>query len=124
MMQALLKALTAHLESFHPPLYLADSVPQAQGFPYLTAQVTAPLTPHEKGGITLTLWCTGNAVNNARVLLHGALMQYFPHRGCCLDTAEGRFLLQPETARCVREGEVYGIETALNVHFYPAEKGG
>lgn len=124
MMQGVIRALTDELSPCGLPLYLADCVPQGQPFPYLTAAAALPLTGNRQGSITLTLWCAGPSANMTRLVLHDALMQYFPRRGLCLMTDDGLAVLRPGTSRCVQQGEALGTETVLDVRFFSHEQGG
>ena len=124
MMHPLLRALTEYLSDSGLPLYLADCVPQGQPFPYLTADATLPCTGEKRGRITLTLWCAGSGANAVRLVLHDSLMQYFPRRGLCLSTDAGLAVLRPGSVRFVQQDAALGLETALDVHFFPGEEGG
>lgn len=124
MMQAVIRALTEYLTGCGLSLYLADCVPQGLAFPYLTAEVSLPCTGNQQGSVTLTLWCAGSMANTTRLLLHDSLMQYFPPRGLPLMTDEGLAVLRPGRVQFVQQGTARGLETRLDVHFFPGEEGG
>ena len=120
-MYAVIYALVEYLKDYGLEMHLADCVPQGASFPYLTAAASLPCAGDGQGHIDLTLWCAGPLANTSRLMMHGTLMQYFPHRGLTLQTDEGLAILRPGTVTLVQEGAAIGIRTALDVRFFPQE---
>lgn len=121
-MEDLILALTARLADSAVPLYLSDVVPENTAFPYVTAEIIAPLRTDKPGSIRLTIWSNSPNVNEVRMALHTTLMHHIPLRGFTLQSEKGRYILRPETASLAQSGQARGICTPLEVYFYPAGK--
>lgn len=124
-MEAIVRALLAHLQNQGMPVYLADAVPQGEAFPYMTVEAEVPLTARDPGHIRLTIWCAGDHANAARFALHTSLVSNFPTRGMCLPTEAGLAVLIPQgEACCVQSGMTRGATLPLSLRLYPTAKGG
>ncbi|MGN0753677.1 MAG: hypothetical protein ACI4ME_04390 [Aristaeellaceae bacterium] len=122
MLTSLFRAICDHLTPLGVPVYLADCVPDGAAFPYITANIAAPLAAHTAGAVTLTLWCAGDQANAQRLSQVDELLALLPARGIPLTTAAGVITLrQTGGARCLRESGALGIKTVWKLCCFPAQ---
>lgn len=120
MLTSICRALNERLSQLGVPFYLEDCVPPGTSFPYITADVRAPLAPHANGRLTLTFWCQGDTASSHRLSQADLLLKQFPARGLRLETASGAAILRQEGgAVCVREAAAQGVKITWKLQFFP-----
>ena len=120
MLTSLYKALLTQLEPLAMPVFLTDCVPQGSCFPYMTAQILAPLSAGDAGQIKLTIWCCADTPNAERLLRTDALLALLPSRGLRLTLPDGAALLRRTgTTLSVRDDIALGLQTTWQLQYYP-----
>jgi hypothetical protein len=114
-------ALTNRLSRLPYPMYMADCVPEGTAFPYVTAEIAAPLTPDAEGSLTLTVWTKGSTAHSERITHAETLHQLLPLRGAWLAAATGTITLAGDgPIRCVQDGPLLGAESRWTLRFFPS----
>lgn len=122
MLMSIFRALYDLLTDAGLPVYLADCVPDQADFPYITAEIEAPLTSRSAGAVTLTFWFTEDQANSQRLSRMDRLLKQLPARGLWLTTDSGTITLRQEgNAACLREGDVQGMKTRWKLCCFPKQ---
>lgn len=120
MLTSLFQAIVGRLASPELPVFLTDCVPEGAAFPYITAEIIAPLLPDREGSLTLTVWCRSDASNRDRILLTDRLFSRLPARGVRLALDNGTAILQlREGTACVHSRDALGVRTFWMLRCFP-----
>lgn len=121
MLSAIFSALIARLSPLGFPVYAADCVPEGAAFPYMTAEVAAPLAPGTAGSLTLTAWIQSGAAHSERIALAENLHALLPARGTWLAADSGALTLVGDgPIRCVQDGPLLGAQSRWTLRFFPS----
>lgn len=121
MLSHIFSALHAQLSRLPYPVYMADCVPEGAAFPYITAEIAAPLTPAATGSLILTLWTKSSTAHYERLTHAETIHSLLPLRGAWLAAATGSILLTGDgPVRCVQDGPLLGAQSSWTLRFYPS----
>ncbi|MBR6667071.1 MAG: hypothetical protein IKL25_01700 [Clostridia bacterium] len=121
MLSHIFSALTDHLSRLTIPVYQADCVPEGAAFPYVTAEIAAPLTPVSAGSLTLTVWSRSSSAHTERLAKLDALHRLLPPRGAWLTVETGAITLTGDgPVRCLQDGVLLGAQSRWTLRFFPS----
>ena len=121
MLSHIFSALHARLARLPYPVYMADCVPEGAAFPYITAEIAAPLTPAATGSLSLTLWTKGGNAHYERLTYAETIHNLLPLRGAWLAAETGSILLTGDgPVRCLQDGPLRGAESRWTLRFFPS----
>ncbi len=114
------RALSERLRRVGLPFYLRDCLPPGSPLPYILMEIAPPLSPHEEGTLTLTLWVAGEEPNGQRLAQMDMLLDQFPGKGVNVTTDVGALLVHPKApVQALREDAAWGMKAAFTLQFFP-----